>query len=122
MSLDTLNRIVGEAIINASFCRALLSNPGAAVQDYELGPEELALLSSIRAGSVDNLAQQIIAGLDLERANTPWFPDLSGRLFGAGSGHGPARSSVQGPKTPAPLSATPATAVIGKVAIWPAAC
>jgi hypothetical protein len=122
MSLDTLNRIVGEAIINASFCRALLSDPGAAVRDYELGSEELALLTSIRAGSVDNLAQQIIAGLDLERVNTSRLPDLGGRLFGASSGHYPVRSAVQGPKTPTPFGSAPATAVMGKLAIWPSAC
>jgi len=122
MSLDTLNRIVGEAIVNASFCRALLSDPGAAVQDYELGAEELALLSSIRAGSVDNLAQQIIAGLDLERLNAPPYPDLGGRLFGAGSGHLPARGPGQGPKTASLFGPAPATGAIGKLAILPSAC
>jgi hypothetical protein len=112
MSLEVLNRIVGEAIINASFCRALLSDPGAAVQDYELGAEELAVLSSIRAGSVDNLAQQIIAGLDLERTNAPRLPDLGGRLFGTGSGHHVARG-------PAPV---PSPTAVGKLAMRPVPC
>jgi hypothetical protein len=62
MSLDSLNRIVGEAIVNASFCRSLLSDPRSAVRDFELGADELAVISSIRAGSVDSLAQQILGG------------------------------------------------------------
>ncbi len=70
MSLDTLNRIVGEAIVNPSFCQSLLADPTTAVRGYELASEELALLSSIRARSVDHLAQQLLLGLDLapERA------------------------------------------------------
>jgi hypothetical protein len=120
MSLDTLNRIVGEAIVNAAFCRALLSDPGAAVQNYELGADERALLSSIRAGSVDNLAQQIIAGLDLERASTPRFQEVGGRLFTAGSAHAPARGSVGAAKPPTPV--VTAAGVLGRLTICPSAC
>jgi hypothetical protein len=115
MSLDTLNRIVGEAIVNASFCRALLSDPRSAVRDFELGPDELAVLSSIRAGSVDSLAQQVMAGLDLECVNPLLLTDLGGRLFGTGSGQDRVHSSAQAPRT----SATTAT---GKLALWPTAC
>jgi len=122
MSLDTLNRIVGEAIINASFCRALLSDPGAAVRDYELGTDEIELLTSIRAGSVDNLAQQIIAGLDLECGNAPRLPDLGGRSSGVSGGHGPARSSVQAARTVASYGSAPATTIIGWAIPLPSAC
>jgi hypothetical protein len=122
MSLDTLNRILGEAIVNASFCRALLSDPGTAVRGYELGEEELALLTSIRAGSVDNFAQQIIAGLGLERDNPLRHPELDGHLSVPANGHGPAHSSVQAPRLRTSHGAASATAVIGKLVIRPAAC
>ena len=122
MSLDTLNRIFGEAIINASFCRALLSDPGAAVRDYELGTEELELLASIRAGSVDTLAQQIIAGLDLERGGVTRLPDLSGRYFGVSGGHSPARGSVHTTRTPTSYGSAPATTIIGRAITLPSAC
>jgi hypothetical protein len=117
MSLETLNRIFGEAIINASFCRALLADPGAAVQDYELGSEELELLSSIRAGSVDNLAQQIIAGLDPECGILARSPDLGGRTCGAsGGGYVQVRSPVQ------PSKAAAQPTVFGKARAVPSTC
>jgi hypothetical protein len=122
MSLETLNRIFGEAITNASFCRALLTDPGAAVQDYELGTEELELLSSIRAGSVDNLAQQILAGLDLERRILARPPDLGGRTVGMSGGYAPARSPAQSTKTTAPLSSAAQSAVFGKARALPSTC
>ncbi len=119
MSLEVLNRIVGEAIINASFCRALLSDPGAAVRDYELGADELAVLSSIRAGSVDNLAQQIIAGLDLERPSAPRLSELGGRLFSPGVGHSPGRSSLQASRS---ASSSPPKSAARRLVLLPAAC
>jgi hypothetical protein len=122
MSLEALNRIFGEAIINASFCRALLTDPGAAVQDYELGTEELYLLSSIRAGSVDNLAQQIIAGLDLERRVLARPPDLGGRTVGMSEGYVPARSPAQSTRATAPLSSAAQSAVFGKARALPSMC
>ena len=120
MSLDTLNRIFGEAIINASFCRALLSDPGAAVRDYELGTEELALFSSVQAGSVDTLAQQIIAGLNLDRGNAQRQPDLGGRVFGVSGGCGPIRSSAQPTRTAGLFGSAPANTAVGKLIALPA--
>jgi hypothetical protein len=101
MSLDSLNRIVGEAIVNASFCRSLLSDPRSAVRDFELGADELAVISSIRAGSVDSLAQQILAGLELDRANPLLHSDPGGRRLGTGGGQNRAQSSTQTPRIPA---------------------
>jgi hypothetical protein len=122
MSLDTLNRIFGEALVNAAFCRALLSDPGTAVRGYELDEEELTLLTSIRAGSVDNFARQIIAGLELERGNPPRLPELDRHLAAPVSGRGLVRGSTQAPRTPASLGSASGTAVIGTLAIRPAAC
>jgi hypothetical protein len=122
MSLETLNQIFGEAIINASFCRALLTDPGAAVRDYELGAEELEVLSSIRAGSVDNLAQQIIAGLDLERRNVARPPDSGGRTFGVGGRNTPTRTPVQSSKPTAPINSAAVPPVFGKALALPSTC
>jgi hypothetical protein len=104
MSLETVNRIFGEAIINASFCRDLLSDPGTAVRDYELGTDELALFSSVRAGSVDTLAQQILAGLGLERGSSARLSDPGGRVVGASSWCGSARSPAQAGRVAAPAA------------------
>jgi hypothetical protein len=122
MSLETLNRIFGEAITNASFCRALLTDPGAAVRDYELGTEELELLSSIRAGSVDTLAQQILAGLDLEHRLLARPQDLSGHTLGASGGYTTARSPGQSARTVASLSSAAQTVVFGKPLALSSAC
>jgi hypothetical protein len=122
MSLETLNRIFGEAIINASFCRALLADPGAAVHDYELGTEEVEVLASIRAGSVDNLAQQLIAGLDLECRVLARPPDLGGRTCGASGGYAAARSPGQPGKAGAPLSSAAQPAVFGKALALTSTC
>jgi hypothetical protein len=122
MSLETLNRIFGEAIVNASFCRALLTDPGAAVRDYELGTDELELFSSIRAGSVDTLAQQVIAGLDLECRTAVRPPDPGGRTFGVSGGYGAARSYLQAAKAAAPPNPAATTAVFGKAMPLSLAC
>jgi hypothetical protein len=66
MSAKVLNQIVGEAIVNKDFCRVLLANPGQAVASFELRAEERALISSIRAQSVDHLARQLMSGLKPE--------------------------------------------------------
>ena len=122
MSLDALNRIVGEAIVNAAFCRKLLADPGAAVRDYELGREELELLSSIHAGSVDNLAQQLIAGLGLERKVVARPQQVGGHSFAASSGQAPARCTTQPTRTLGPLSPAVPPALYGKPLALPSTC
>jgi hypothetical protein len=93
MSVDALNQIIGEAIINKKFRDALLTNPSAAVAGFDLGLEELDLITTIRAQSLDHLARQLIAGLGLE-GETGLEP-----VFGR-NGHGPnyhARRNGHGP-------------------------
>ena len=68
MSVNVLNQIVGEAIVNKDFCRGLLANPDVAVAGFDLRAEERALISSIRAQSVDHLARQLMAALRPEPA------------------------------------------------------
>ena len=68
MSVNVLNQIVGEAIVNKDFCRVLLANPGVAVAGFDLRAEERALISGIRAQSVDHLARELMAALKPEQA------------------------------------------------------
>lgn len=68
MSVNVLNQIVGEAIVNKDFCRGLLANPDVAVAGFDLRAEERALISGIRAQSVDHLARQLMAALRPEHA------------------------------------------------------
>jgi hypothetical protein len=68
VSVNVLNQIVGEAIVNEEFCRVLLANPGVAVSGFDLRAEERALISGIRAQSVDHLARQLMATLKPEHA------------------------------------------------------
>ncbi len=66
MSLDALNQIIGEAIINKSFREALLTNPMGAVTGFDLAVEELDLIATIRARSLDHFARQLMAALSIE--------------------------------------------------------
>ena len=68
MSVNVLNQIVGEAIVNKDFCRVLLANPGVAVAGFDLRAEERALISGIRAQSVDHLARELMAALKPEHS------------------------------------------------------
>lgn len=87
MSLDALNQIIGEAIINKEFCRVLLINPPAAVANFDLAVEELDLLTTIRAQSLDHLARQLISELNLENLGDEEL------VFGS-NGHGPANGQL----------------------------
>jgi len=81
VSLEALNQIIGEAIINKEFCRVLLLNPPAAVVNFDLAVEEVDLLTTIRAQSLDHLARRLISELNLEN---PGDEEL---VFGS-NGHG----------------------------------
>jgi len=50
---------VGEAIVNREFRAKLLADPRAAVTGFDLTADELELLATIRADSVDQFARQI---------------------------------------------------------------
>lgn len=69
-SLDGLNRVFAAAVINRQFCEALLDKPEQALADgclgqtFSLTDQEKALLASIRAESLSNLAKQIHQALN----------------------------------------------------------
>ncbi|MBN8657057.1 MAG: hypothetical protein J0M11_15080 [Anaerolineae bacterium] len=68
-----LNRVFAAAVVNRQFCDLLLKNPQEALQKGYLGetftltPEENALIASIQANTLSDLAKQVygsISGAD----------------------------------------------------------
>lgn len=60
-----VNRLLAAAVINKQFCNLLLENPELALAEgfqgetFPLTPEERALVLSIRAGTLVELARQV---------------------------------------------------------------
>lgn len=69
-SMDGLNRVFAAAVINRQFCEALLHEPEQALADgclgqtFPLTDQEKALITSIRAESLSDLAKQIHRALN----------------------------------------------------------
>ena len=65
-----INEVIAAAVVNHEFCRLLLDQPEVALQQgylgdsFDLTPEEQALIVSIQAKSLSELAQQITNVLD----------------------------------------------------------
>jgi len=61
-----LNRLLAAAVVNGEFCRLLLDDPALALQDgyqgesFLLSEEERALILSIRADSLTDLARELV--------------------------------------------------------------
>jgi hypothetical protein len=64
-----LNRVFAAAVVNRQFCDMLLKNPQEALQKGYLGetftltPEENALIASIQANTLSDLAKQVYGSL-----------------------------------------------------------
>jgi hypothetical protein len=69
-SITGLNKLFAAAVVNNQFCQLLLDQPEIALQQgyfgdsFDLSLEEQALIISIRARSLPELAQQVIRVLD----------------------------------------------------------
>lgn len=67
-----LNKLLSAAIINPTFCQALLKDPTAAIENGYLGhrfgltAEEVTLVSGIRAKELQDFAGQIAAWISHE--------------------------------------------------------
>jgi len=65
-----MSKLFEAAVVNRQFCQLLLSQPETALQQgyqgnsFNLTREEQALIISIRANSLPDLAQQVTAVLD----------------------------------------------------------
>ncbi len=55
----TLDVIVGLALVDESFCEALLSNSSDILADFELSTDEREVLASIHADSLELFAKQL---------------------------------------------------------------
>lgn len=68
-NLAGLSKLFEAAVVNRQFCQLLLSQPETALQQgylgnsFELSSEEQALIISIQANSLPDLAQQVTAVL-----------------------------------------------------------
>jgi len=59
MSQQGLHSLLGTAAIDRGFCRWLLDNPLEAAAAFDLTPEELAAVASIRANTIMQFAAQV---------------------------------------------------------------
>jgi hypothetical protein len=61
-----LNRLLAAAVVNTQFCQLLLDDPGLALQNgyqgetFFLSEEERALILSIRADTLTDLARELV--------------------------------------------------------------
>ena len=59
-----LERVIGAAVIDREFCTALLRSPRSATASFKLSDEELALLESADASTLEELALHVYAWID----------------------------------------------------------
>lgn len=65
MSRETLNELIGLAMISPDFCERLLAHPQQAAHDYgfQLTPEEQKAFGEIRADTIHEFSKQIMEKL-----------------------------------------------------------
>jgi hypothetical protein len=71
MTEACLSQIIGTAVIDDGFRSMLLANPQRALAQFDLEAKDLRALSSIRASSIEQFAEKLIAWIntrELERA------------------------------------------------------
>jgi hypothetical protein len=56
MSASQLSAVLVNALADEHFCQSLLASPDKALTRFELSPDELSALSSIRANSIEEFA------------------------------------------------------------------
>lgn len=59
MAHEQVELVVGMAVIDSEFRRRLLTAPGAAIQDFDLTPEEIRAITSIRARTLEEFARKL---------------------------------------------------------------
>jgi hypothetical protein len=64
MTTACLSKIIGTAVIDDGFRNTLLSNPKSALAQFDLGADELKRISSIRAATIEQFAEQLIAWMN----------------------------------------------------------
>lgn len=78
LSHGNLERVIGTALIDREFRGSLLRSPADATSGFDLSEEELAVLSSANAASLEELASHVHAWLTRapkpKRVTTPRWP------------------------------------------------
>lgn len=59
VALETLNELVGTAVVDRRFRRALLRDPRRVAIGFGLAPDEVEAVAQIRAANLDDFAQQL---------------------------------------------------------------
>jgi hypothetical protein len=69
MSWQTINRILGLAVVDAKFAHRLLANPLSAIQEFgfDLTEEEQGVLRQVKASDISELSQILVENLDKEK-------------------------------------------------------
>jgi hypothetical protein len=60
MSASQLSAVLVNALADEGFCRNLLETPDQALTRFDLSPDELRALSSIRANSIEEFAAGMV--------------------------------------------------------------
>ena len=64
MTTASLSQIIGTAVIDVGFRSTLLSNPRSALAQFNLDASELRDIASIRAATIEQFAEQLIAWMN----------------------------------------------------------
>ena len=76
MTYERLQSLIGTAVIDAEFCRALLNGGRCqAIESFHLTPEEAAAVMAIRANNIEQFAAQVHHWI-LDQQNAPEPPPL----------------------------------------------
>jgi hypothetical protein len=64
MTETCLSQIIGTAVIDDGFRSMLLANPKSALAQFDLEASDLSDISSIRANSIEQFAEKLIAWMN----------------------------------------------------------
>jgi hypothetical protein len=64
MTTACLSQIIGTAVIDDGFRTTLLSNPESALSRFDLEASDLRDISSIRASTIEQFAEQLISWMN----------------------------------------------------------
>jgi hypothetical protein len=63
MSASQLSAVLVNALADECFCKSLLDTPDKALTRFDLAPDELAALASIRASTIEEFAAGMVSWL-----------------------------------------------------------
>lgn len=63
MSASQLSAVLVNALADEHFCQSLLASPDKALTRFDLSPDELDALSSIRASTIEEFAAGMVSWL-----------------------------------------------------------